>query len=148
MGDKKKNLLLAIKTLREKVLVKNISSFYYSTPVDYLDQDSFVNVCLEVTTSLPPPILLSLVQKIEKKMHRQKIIDRGPRIIDIDIVFYRDRVIKMSGLQIPHPRYYNRMFVLMPLIEIIGNVTDPQTKKNLYYYYNKNFPKQKVIKMS
>ena len=144
IGNKEANILKAIGYLQSKVFVKKISSFYESSPVDYLEQDSFLNICIEIVTILSPLKLLDCVQSIEKKMKRGKKINKGPRNIDIDIIFYKDKVLQYPRLQIPHPSYSDRLFVLLPLLEIMGNQIDPKTKRDFYFYRNLSFPNQKI----
>ena len=147
LGNRQANIQQALEHLAKKVLIKKISSFYESSPVDYFKQNFFLNICVAISTPLPPFLLLDLMQKIEKKLKRKKIINKGPRNIDIDIIFYNNQIIKHSILQIPHPNYQERLFVLLPLLEITKNQLDPQTKRSIYFYYNKSFPRQFVRKI-
>lgn len=82
-----------------------------------LEQDTFLNAVLEVETSLDPVELLDTLQLIERNMGRVKLIDKGPRIIDLDIIMFSDTVLQTERLTIPHPLAHEREFVLRPLAE-------------------------------
>ncbi|MFO7753680.1 MAG: 2-amino-4-hydroxy-6-hydroxymethyldihydropteridine diphosphokinase [Desulfobacteraceae bacterium] len=132
MGDRAANLRRAADMLDQSgpVLFKDRSGFYMTEPVDYTDQEWFVNGVLKVETALDPFELLDLLKKIENAMGQfQKKIRFGPRIIDLDILYYSDRVIKNDILEIPHPRMHKRYFVLRPLYDIDRDVLHPVLKK-------------------
>jgi 2-amino-4-hydroxy-6-hydroxymethyldihydropteridine diphosphokinase len=93
------------------------------------DQPAFLNQALELQTSLSPLSLLTELLFIEKKIGRVRKEKYGPRVIDIDILLYGNRVIRSSQLQIPHPEMQNRRFALAPLAEIAGKVLHPVLKK-------------------
>ncbi len=118
VGDRENNLNQALLMLGESVNIVNRSSFYETEPVDYIFQDRFLNMVIEIQTSLQPAELLKFLQTIEKRMGREKTIRFGPRNIDIDILLYKDTVYNMEELTIPHPRMKERGFVLIPLHEI------------------------------
>ncbi len=107
------------------------SSLIETAPVGYTDQPDFINAVVEIETSMEPGILLSAIQGIEKQMGREKTIRFGPRIIDIDILLFGDRVIDGPGLTIPHPRMHERAFVLGPLSEIAPEVMHPVLKQRI-----------------
>lgn len=100
-----------------------ISSFYESSPVDDTDQDRFLNLCVYYRSVLPPASVLSLVKRIENVIGRVKDPNRlkGPRIIDIDIIFYGDYQVETKDLVIPHSSFKERNFVLLPLLEILDD---------------------------
>jgi 2-amino-4-hydroxy-6-hydroxymethyldihydropteridine diphosphokinase len=126
LGDRAKNLCQAIAALREEgISVTRISSIYETEPVDYLDQPWFLNIAVEAETELAPAALLQTLREIETRMGSKKLITKGPRLIDMDILLYADEVIDTPELQIPHPRMHLRRFVLQPLAEIAPNVRDP-----------------------
>src|ERR1700722_10399205 len=119
LGDRAKNLRDAIAALRKVGIdVKRISSMYETEPVDYLDQSWFVNMAMEAETELPPAALLRALHAIETQMGSKKLIAKGPRLIDMDVLLYSNEVIDTPELQIPHPRMHLRRFVLEPLAEI------------------------------
>jgi 2-amino-4-hydroxy-6-hydroxymethyldihydropteridine diphosphokinase len=112
--------------LREAgVDVTRISSIYETEPVDYLDQPWFLNIAVEAETELPAIGLLKGLRQIEADMGSNKLVPKGPRLIDLDILLYGDEVIDTPELQVPHPRMHLRRFVLEPLAEIAPNVRHP-----------------------
>jgi 2-amino-4-hydroxy-6-hydroxymethyldihydropteridine diphosphokinase len=126
LGDRAKNLRDAIAALRNAGIdVTQTSSMYETEPVDYLDQPWFVNMALEAETELAPAALLQALRQIETQMGSKKLIAKGPRLIDMDILLYGDEVIDTPELQVPHARMYLRRFVLGPLAEIAPNVQHP-----------------------
>jgi 2-amino-4-hydroxy-6-hydroxymethyldihydropteridine diphosphokinase len=126
VGDRARNLCDAIAALRSAgVQVMRISSQYEAEPVDYLDQPWFLNCAVEGETELAAPELLRAVRGIEAQMGSKKLIAKGPRLIDMDILLYGDQVIDTPELQVPHPRMHLRRFVLEPLAEIAPDVRHP-----------------------
>lgn len=107
------------------------SSTYETEPQDYLDQPRFLNMAVEVETDLSPRELLALIQEIEAGLERQRTIPKGPRTIDLDILFYGDVVMATEDLEIPHPRIAQRQFVLDPLNEIAPELRHPVTGKTV-----------------
>ena len=98
------------------------SSFYETAPWGVEDQASFLNVCVVGETNLSPQALLKTTQAIENKMGRVKTIRWGPRLIDIDILYCGDHDFSNDDLTVPHKHMLDRVFVLMPLAEIVPNV--------------------------
>lgn len=126
LGDRAANLQRAIEALPEiAVRVLRRSSFYETEPLDFLDQPWFLNCVIEAETRLPPRQLLEQLQSIERKLGSRKLVPRGPRIIDLDILFYDAAVVHDAGLEIPHPRLAERRFVLVPLAEIVPDLLHP-----------------------
>ena len=120
------NLTAAITALpRAGVEVRRVSSVYETAPVDYLDQAWFLNCVVEAQTELPPLDLLRGLRSIEARMGSQKLIAKGPRLIDIDILLYGQQTIETPELQVPHPRMTQRRFVLVPLAEIAPQLQHP-----------------------
>ena len=102
------------------------SPFYRTAPVDYLDQDWFVNAAIKVATNLAPRELLAALQSIQRKAGRKTDKIRfGPRLLDLDIIFYDELVVEQPALVLPHPRMHKRRFVLQPLCDIDPNVLHP-----------------------
>ena len=129
LGDRPKNLRDAIAALpKSGVNVKRVSSIYETEPVDYLDQPWFLNMAVEAETELPPSKLLQTLRGIEAQMGSKKLISKGPRLIDIDILLYGNEVIDTPELQVPHPRLHLRRFVLEPLTEIAPQFRHPILK--------------------
>jgi 2-amino-4-hydroxy-6-hydroxymethyldihydropteridine diphosphokinase len=128
LGDRAAFLSLALNRLESAgVRIARRSSIHETEPQDYLDQPKFLNMAVEVETNLTPHELLTAIQKIETEMVRRRTIPKGPRTIDIDILFYANEIIATPGLEIPHPRLTARRFVLDPLSEIAPNFRHPAT---------------------
>ena len=130
LGDREANLARATGALsRLGVRVSRCSSIYETEPVDFLSQPWFLNCLIEAETSLAPGELLGKLQSVEQELGRQKGLTRGPRIIDLDILFYGDEAIHEAGIEIPHPRLANRRFVLIPLVELAPEFRHPVLEK-------------------
>lgn len=131
MGDKKKNLLEAIKKINtlENTKVTSESSILETEPFGYTEQDMFLNACIEIKTLFTPQELLEKLLTIELEMGRVRTIKWGPRVIDIDILFFDDEIIQDKNLCVPHPWICERMFVLEPLCEIAPNLVHPLERK-------------------
>ena len=125
LGDREQNVARAIDLLAQRVKVMEKSSLYVTEPVDHSDQPLFLNAVCCVRTSLAPEDLLGLAKRIEVSMGRKPSFVNGPRPIDIDILFYGDKVVNVPQLVIPHPRVQERAFVLVPLVEIAPNLGHP-----------------------
>ena len=126
VGDRAENLRDAVAALATAgIEVIHASSVYETEPVDYLDQAWFLNMAIEAETELGALDLLHALRKIETHMGSKKVIAKGPRLIDIDLLLYSDQVIDTPKLQVPHPRMRLRRFVLEPLAEIAPNVRHP-----------------------
>jgi 2-amino-4-hydroxy-6-hydroxymethyldihydropteridine diphosphokinase len=130
LGDRAANLERAIGALPEHgVRVLRRSSIYETEPVDFLEQPWFLNCAVEAETSLDPRPLLENLQAIERDLSSKKLIPRGPRLIDIDILFYGTEALHEPGMEIPHPRMQERRFVLVPLVEIAPRLRHPVLEK-------------------
>lgn len=125
LGDREQNVARAIDLLSQRVKVVHRSSLYVTEPVDHSDQPLFLNTVCRIRTSLSPEDMLGLAKRIEAAMGRKPSFINGPRPIDIDILFYGDRVVNIPHLVIPHPRVQERAFVLVPLAEIAPNLVHP-----------------------
>ena len=126
LGDRAANLERAIAALPQAgVRVLRRSSLYETEPVDFLAQPWFLNCVVEGETSLMPRQLLHALQGIERKFGRKKRIARGPRVIDLDILFYGASVVRTPEVEIPHPRMHKRRFVLAPLAELALDLCHP-----------------------
>lgn len=131
-GDKKKNLEKAILLLKDhdKINVLEVSSFYQTQPQNFTDQDWFVNAAIKITTVFEPEDLIVELKNLEIMLDKKgKPFRFGPRIIDLDIIYYNDVVLKSKSLEIPHPRMHERCFVLIPMCDIGANVIHPVFKQ-------------------
>jgi 2-amino-4-hydroxy-6-hydroxymethyldihydropteridine diphosphokinase len=118
IGNPKENLDLAIALLREATDVQKISSYYITKPVGYEDQPDFVNAVCIIESELPALELLNMLHGIEKSMGRERTIKWGPRTIDLDIIQFGTILSSAEELTLPHPRAFERKFVLEPWAEI------------------------------
>lgn len=120
LGDRAANLELAVEHISKLpgTRISAISKVYETDPVGYTEQGRFLNMVIEINTSIEPLILLRELLNIEKLLKRTRDIHWGPRTIDIDILLYGDREINLPDLIIPHPRMFERAFVLVPLRDV------------------------------
>ena len=125
LGNRRQNMSRAIDMMSDRVHVKSVSSCYETEPVGHSRQPRFLNAVCEAATSLPPDELLAFLKEIECRLGRRSGFANAPRPIDIDILFYGDRVIGSPDLIIPHPRIEERGFVLVPLAEIAPELVHP-----------------------
>ncbi|MBC2704648.1 2-amino-4-hydroxy-6-hydroxymethyldihydropteridine diphosphokinase [Desulfobacula sp.] len=128
ISDKKKNLKNAISLLRnqDKIDVAGVSPFYKTQPQNYTNQDWFINAALKIKTLLDPQELLAVLKTVEKDLDKEgKAFRFGPRIIDLDIIYYDDLILKTEHLEIPHPRMHKRCFVLIPICDIGAHTIHP-----------------------
>lgn len=126
VGDRQANLDAAIERMAAPDLrVLRISPPYETEPVDYTAQRWFQNLVVEAETTLFPLQLLARLQKIERALGRVRTVPKGPRTIDIDILFYAATVMRSEKLEIPHPRLHERRFVLAPLADLAPNLRHP-----------------------
>lgn len=126
LGDRCSNLLNARNhIIQHGMTIATQSSVYETAAWGVTEQPAFLNQVLEVQTTLPAKQLLVEILSIETSMGRQRTQPMGPRIIDIDILFYNNEVVNLPDLIIPHPRLANRRFVLEPLHEIAPNLVHP-----------------------
>ncbi len=131
LGDRQENLARARELLSEKLSLTAVSRIYETEPWGYADQPKFLNQVIAGETELTPTRLLDFLKRIEKKIGREQTFRYGPRVIDLDILFYGDRVVKTKRLEIPHPRIAQRAFVLVPLAELAPGLVHPVTGKSV-----------------
>jgi 2-amino-4-hydroxy-6-hydroxymethyldihydropteridine diphosphokinase len=131
LGDREANLREAVDGLSALGEIAAVSSLYETEPVEVLDQPSFLNIAAALKTELAPRDLLREILTVEKTMGRTRTRPKGPRTIDIDIIFYDDAVSEEPGLTLPHPAMHRRMFVLAPLTEIAPNLVHPRFHRKI-----------------
>jgi len=131
LGDREQNLKEAIASLSPQMVVKAKSHIYETLPWGYEDQPKFLNQVLEAQTYLEPEPLLKHLKRLEIALGRKASFRNGPRLIDIDILFYDDLVLDTPLLTIPHPRLHERGFVLLPMMDIAPDLVHPVTKKSV-----------------
>ena len=127
LGDSLRNCKTAVEFISRTrgVELENASSFYQTEPVGIDAQNFFINAVVEIKTILSPRSLFEALQEIEKNMGRKREIKGGPRVIDLDLLFYGQNVVSEADLIIPHPEIQKRRFVLEPLAEIASYFIHP-----------------------
>lgn len=135
LGNKRENLLNAVRMIKERIgEVTSLSSFYETAPWGFLSENSFLNAAACVETTLSPLDVLHLSQAIEREMGRKKKSVQGiysDRLIDIDLLLYDNLVLDLPELTLPHPLMTERAFVMAPLAEIAGETVHPIFKKTI-----------------
>ena len=119
------NAILELKKIGQVVKMANI---YKSKPYGYLKQNFFYNTMVHLKSEILPIELINKIQLIERKLKKNKRLLNGPRRIDLDIIFWDHKIIKIQELSIPHPRASERDFVLLPMQDIVQNFRDPVSK--------------------
>ena len=131
-GDRSQYIARATEALgAHGVSVRRRSSLYETEPVETASKSRFLNCVIEAETNLLPPQLMHTLLDIERELGRRRRVRRGPRFIDMDILFYEDRVVSSEQLEIPHARMAERRFVLVPFAEIASKVRHPIFKKTI-----------------
>ena len=131
MEDRLANLKQAITALPPQIVVKKKSRVYETPPWGYEDQPKFLNQVLMGKTYLEPEPLLRHLKRLEVALGRKATFRNGPRLIDIDILFYDDLVLETPDLILPHPRLHERGFVLLPMMDIAPDLVHPVKKKSV-----------------
>ncbi len=148
IGDRKKNIAEAIDSLEKAgIRIKKKSALYETEPVGIKEQENFYNMCLAAETELEPEDLLKKIKEIEAKIGRLPSQRWGPRIIDIDILFYNNIIFENEDLKIPHPEILNRKFVLIPMAEIAGDYVHPVINSKIKDILKNSNLIEKVIKI-
>ena len=131
LGDRSATLQSALNSLAEANSIGKVSSYFETEPVGYLNQPWFLNLAVELTTSLSPSELLAFCRGIEQSCGRVRTFADAPRTLDLDILLYGGLVIHEESLTVPHPRMAERRFVLEPLAQIAPDVMHPVLKKSI-----------------
>lgn len=129
LGDRLNLLRQARRRIGEhpQISLKNASAIYETEPLGGPPgQGPYLNAALEISTCLSPGELLASCQEVEERCGRVRAERWGPRSVDIDILFYGDRVVRQADLIIPHPRLHERRFVLAPLVDLVPDFIHPQ----------------------
>ena len=119
------NLQAAIAALAPAVRVLDQSPTYETPPWGLTDQPAFLNIVLKAETHLAPRALLAQLKHLESELGRQPAVRWGPRLIDMDILFYDELILAAPGLTLPHPRLHERAFVLVPLCDLAPDLVHP-----------------------
>jgi 2-amino-4-hydroxy-6-hydroxymethyldihydropteridine diphosphokinase len=132
IGDRARNLQAALDRLAAPDLrVMRTSPAYETEPVEYTAQRWFLNLVVEAGTELLPMQLLLRIGRVERALGRVRTVPKGPRTIDIDILFYGRAIVRSARLEIPHPRMAGRRFVLAPLADLAPDLRHPVTGKTI-----------------
>jgi 2-amino-4-hydroxy-6-hydroxymethyldihydropteridine diphosphokinase len=132
LGDREKYLREAISRLGELGVIRQVSAFYETQPVEVRgEQPWFLNCALAMETELTPLVFLSQMLAVEQSMGRIRREPKGPRTIDIDIVFFANDVLDTPELTVPHPAMHQRRFVLEPLAEIAPALVHPVLQRTV-----------------
>ena len=132
IGDREAMLQAAVRALESPRLhIRRLSPIYETEPMDVPGQHWFLNLVAEAGTDLFPLQLLHHTGKVEALLGRRRLAPKGPRTIDIDIVLYGNAVVTTAALEIPHPRFRDRRFVLAPLADLAPDLRDPVTRKTV-----------------
>jgi len=132
LGDREGTCLKALEELEKRgIKVTKKSSRYETEPWGVRDQPKFINMAVEADTDLSPEEVLKVIKEIERNFGRRETLRWGPRVVDLDILFYNDLVIDEPDLRIPHPHMHERDFVLKPLSEIAPESIHPLLKKTV-----------------
>ena len=148
VGDRAANLKTAIERLGKLGKVMSVSSFYETEPVEFAAQPWFLNCVVELDTEKMPKQLLVAILEIEKEMGRRRVLKKGPRTLDIDILLFGNSIVKMTGLTIPHPAMHERRFVLEPLAEIAPEARHPVLNRTVRELRDKLPTGQEVKRVS
>ena len=125
LGDRLEHLRAGLRGLAGRVSVDAVSDVVESEPVGYLGQPDFLNAIVRGRTGLDPETLLRLLLSLEARSGRRRTMAGGPRTLDMDLIFYGDRVIDTTSLSVPHPRWMERAFVCVPLLQVDPCRVDP-----------------------
>lgn len=131
LGDRLANLRAAIDALLPEVPVVDKSYVYETPPWGFEDQPAFLNMVIKAETKLEPEALLTYLKRLEVDLGREQNFRWGPRLIDLDILFYDDLVLDSPPLVIPHPRLHERAFVLVPLADVAPDLVHPVLQRSV-----------------
>ena len=130
----KENIKKCLDMLKSEFEAIAISPMYETKPYGYEKQSNFINLAVKIKTEISPYELLKALQQIENKLGRKREFRFSPRTIDLDILLYNEEVINEKGLIVPHKGLFERDFMLIPLLDIAPEITDPITKKKAKYF--------------
>ena len=131
LGERLNNLLAAIEAMASEVSVLAESHIYETPPWGYEDQPAFLNMVVMAETGLEPEALLNFLKQLEVELGREQNFRWGPRLIDLDILFYDNLILDTLPLVVPHPRLHERAFVLVPLADVAPDLIHPVFQRSV-----------------
>jgi len=132
VGDRRATLDRGLEALNTPDLrILRVSPIYETEPQGLREQEWFLNLVAEAETSLFPRQLLQRIRRVEREFGRKRTVPNGPRTLDIDILFFARSIIQSADLQVPHPRYSERRFVLAPMADLAPDWRDPQSGRSM-----------------
>jgi 2-amino-4-hydroxy-6-hydroxymethyldihydropteridine diphosphokinase len=147
LGDRESMLRRAVAALARLGRVEAVSGIYESEPVGIADQPEFLNIAVRLATALPAEELLAAVKTIERGLGRTPGVRMGPRLIDIDLLLLEGEQVRRAGLTVPHRGLMDRAFVLLPLVELDPELTDPATGERLSERLRRPPPLERVRRL-
>ncbi len=136
IGDREKYIEKAFEALDNKgITILRKSQIYETEPYGYEEQEKFLNGVIKIETKMTPRELLNTLLEIESDIGRVRTVRWGPRVVDLDIIFYDEQIICETDLKIPHQDMHNREFVLKPMCDIEPNFEHPILKKTISKLY-------------
>lgn len=148
LGDRKSNLDRSIRIISGKCTVQLVSSVYETEPVGKSDQPYFYNMVYKIRTRMLPHCLLEFLKETERSIGRTGTERWGPRIIDLDIIFFSKLIVETPNLKIPHPDAHRRRFVLEPLEELCPDMVHPLLNKDIKSIIQQLECRKKIRKIS
>ena len=146
IGDRMAHLHRAVEALEDVGNRQAVSSVYETPPAGYRDQPDFLNLVMLIGTFLAPEELLAVSQSVEREAGRRRSFRDAPRTLDIDIILYGTEVVDRPGLSIPHPRWRERSFVAIPLMEVAPDWRDPVAGRTVAEVARAGFPEPVEIR--
>jgi len=149
LGNTQQNILNAIEAIATEEVLINTSQIYETLPIGFVSENLFANACVQIQTEKTAHDLLTFLKQLEVNIGRKEKSEENTyndRIIDIDILLFGDEIIETTELSVPHKKYSERNFVIVPLCDIAEKLTDPQTKLTMrQYFFNLRSTELRII---
>lgn len=147
MGDRMDHLRFGVSGLERSIAITACSSVYESEPMGDPDQGPFLNLVVLGTTGREPLQILDAARRLEESAGRVRTRRWGPRTLDVDLILWGSRVIRHPRLHVPHPRWTERSFVLAPLAEVGGELTDPESGESVAAIWARRGPELDPVEL-